>query len=172
MAQVKVEYGVGHLQFVWVSCYCSSICRCAVKHSLSSQFLHKHIVVVVMSCVQSTCVNVRRVPIMNCTIFCTSLTAITCSVSLGSITNGQVTYSPDTTPPYDFGTVATFSCNTGFSLSVDVVRTCGGDGSSQSGEWSGSSPVCVGELLHSSSMYRYTVRWYINFTSHHSPIVT
>ena len=71
---------------------------------------------------------------------------ITCP-SLGAITDGQVIYSPDTTSPHDFGTVATFICNTGCSLSGDSARTCGGDGSSQSGVWSGSSPVCLCELL-------------------------
>ena len=75
----------------------------------------------------------------------TSLTAITCQ-SLGTFANGQIAYSPDTIAPHNFGTVATFTCNTGFRLSGDMMRTCGGDGSSQSGEWSGSSPVCVGEL--------------------------
>ena len=75
-----------------------------------------------------------------------SHTVITC-LSLEAIANGQITYSPDTISPYNFGTVATFTCNTGFSLSGDMTRTCGGDGSSQSGVWSGSSPVCVGELL-------------------------
>ena len=80
------------------------------------------------------------------TFFFTSFPAITCP-SLGAFANGQVSYSPDTTAPHNFGTVATFSCNTGFSLSGGSTRTCGGDGSSQNGVWSGSSPVCVGELL-------------------------
>ena len=75
-----------------------------------------------------------------------SLSAVTCS-SLGTFANGQIIYSTDTTAPYDYGTVATFTCNTEFSLSGDSTRTCRGDGSSQIGVWSGSSPVCVGELL-------------------------
>ena len=78
--------------------------------------------------------------------FCTPIKAITCS-SLGAIADGTVTYSSDTTAPHDFGTVATFSCNTGCSRSGDSTITCGGDGSSQSGVWSGSSPVCTCELL-------------------------
>ena len=78
------------------------------------------------------------------TIFCTTISAITCH-SLGTIANGQVTDSTDTTSPSDFGTVATFTCNTGFGLDGDRMRTCGGDGSSRSGVWSGSSPMCVGE---------------------------
>ena len=73
--------------------------------------------------------------------FLCTISAIIC-LPLGAITNGQVTYS---TFPHNFGTVATFTCNTGFSLSGDSTRTCGGDGSSQNGVWSGSSPVCVGE---------------------------
>ena len=70
----------------------------------------------------------------------TSPSAITCS-SLGAFANGQITYSTDTTSPHDFGTVATFTCNTGFSLSGDSTRICG-----SGGVWSGSSPVCIGKL--------------------------
>ena len=74
-----------------------------------------------------------------------SFSAITCPSSLGTLDNGQISYSTDTTAPFDYGTVVTFTCNTGFSLSGDSMRSCGGDGSSQSGVWSGSSPVCIGD---------------------------
>ena len=70
--------------------------------------------------------------------------AITCSSLLGP-DNGQVTYSTDTTSPFDIGTMATYSCNTGFGLSGgDATRSCGGDGSSPNGIWSGMSPTCQG----------------------------
>ena len=50
-----------------------------------------------------------------------------------------------TPSPYDFGTMATYQCNGGFGLrGGDVTRTCGGDGSSPNGMWSGIPPMCEG----------------------------
>ena len=65
-------------------------------------------------------------------------TVITCD-SLSPPSNGQVTYSTDS---FSYGTVAMYSCIVGFGLMGDMTRTCGGDGSSPSGEWSGTSPSC------------------------------
>ena len=49
---------------------------------------------------------------------------------------------PDTLSQYDYETIATHKCNTGFVLTVgDVERTCG-DGNGVNGEWSGTAPVC------------------------------
>ncbi len=46
---------------------------------------------------------------------------------------------------YDFGTAATLTCNTGFSLTGgDSVRTCD-NGKGVEGEWSGEQPDCQGE---------------------------
>ena len=60
--------------------------------------------------------------------------------------NGQINFSLDVLAPFDFGTVATYSCCTGFGLNGgDVTRMCEGDGSSSIGEWSGTAPTCVGE---------------------------
>ena len=57
--------------------------------------------------------------------------------------NGQITYMSDNTPDNDHGTTATYSGNEGCVLGGgDVVRTCGGDGSIVTGEWSGSAPSC------------------------------
>ena len=72
--------------------------------------------------------------------------AISCS-TLTPPTNGQVTFSTDTSPPHVFGTVATFSCATGFGLHGDITRTCEGDGSSPNGVWGGLSPTCNGEYI-------------------------
>ena len=70
-------------------------------------------------------------------------TAITCSAL--NIENGMIMYSSDTTAPYDFGTTATYQCNEGYSfVRGDEVRTCGVDGSSSNGSWSGQSPACSG----------------------------
>ena len=73
------------------------------------------------------------------------LSAITC-ISLGAPTNGEVTYSSGTTSPFNYGTVATFTCNTGFGLIGNMTRTCEGDGSSPVGLWSEVTPTCVGEI--------------------------
>ena len=55
-------------------------------------------------------------------------------------------FASDTSAPYDFGTTATYSCNSGYSLVGDEVRTCGGDGSSTMGVWDLNEPSCEGML--------------------------
>ncbi|XP_064384964.1 uncharacterized protein LOC135333878 isoform X2 [Halichondria panicea] len=76
--------------------------------------------------------------------------AITCP-DLSDPANGQVTFATDTIVPYDFDTVATYSCDIGFGLSGDVMRTCGGDGLSPNGVWSGTEPICGGFMCSSLS---------------------
>ena len=69
-------------------------------------------------------------------------TALTCS-GLSVPQNGRIFFTPDTTSPYDYNSVATYACNPGFGLTGgDPTRTCGGDDSSTSGVWSGTAPVC------------------------------
>ena len=68
-------------------------------------------------------------------------TAIECP-ALTDVTNGAIVYTSDTTAPYNFGTTATHSCNSGYSLVGDKIRTCGGDGSNLTGEWDLSEPTC------------------------------
>ena len=60
--------------------------------------------------------------------------------------NGGVVYASDTSAPYDFGTTATFSCNSEYALIGDEVRTCGGDGSSTMGVWDLDFPSCECKL--------------------------
>ncbi len=69
--------------------------------------------------------------------------AITCT-SLSPVDNAVITYSPDTTSPFDLETSALHSCVDGFFLSGSSTRRCEGDGSSTSGMWSGSAPICTG----------------------------
>ena len=57
--------------------------------------------------------------------------------------NGLILFSSPA--PYEFGTTATYICNTGYGLSGDVTRTCEGDGSSPTGMWSGALPTCEGK---------------------------
>ena len=74
--------------------------------------------------------------------------AVTCS-ALSTDVNGVISYSPDTSEPFDFGTRATYSCTEGFYLPVggNIERMCEGDGSSTSGVWSGTAPPdCLGIL--------------------------
>ena len=59
----------------------------------------------------------------------------------GSLTdpaNGQVNQTAGTT----LGQTATYSCNTGYNLVGDSIRTC-----QATGNWSGSAPTCQGMLL-------------------------
>ncbi len=52
------------------------------------------------------------------------------------LSNGAVIYSLSTIPRLE-GTVASFSCNTGYTLSSTTTRTCQSDR-----QWSESTPVC------------------------------
>ena len=66
-------------------------------------------------------------PYVSVPMLCVLNTAIVCR-TLPDISNGFITYAPDTTPDYDFGTVATYACEAGFvldlSLGVSEMRTC------------------------------------------------
>ena len=60
----------------------------------------------------------------------------------GDFSGSGLFSDPDILSQYDYGTIATYKCNTGFVLTVgDVERTCG-DGNDVNGEWSGTAPVC------------------------------
>ncbi len=49
--------------------------------------------------------------------------------------------------PFDYLTVAAYTCNPGYGLSGgDSIRTCEGDDSSTTGEWSGTAPACESKL--------------------------
>ena len=57
----------------------------------------------------------------------------------------MIIYSSDTTPPYDYRTIATYECDPGYEITGgDSERTCTGDGSSSVGEWSETSVLCSG----------------------------
>ena len=95
------------------------------------------------------------------------LTGITCSESAvpsNIAVNGMIVYSSgDTTPPFDFGTTATYQCNGGYSLaSGDIERSCTGDGRSTVGEWDGTAPQCSRMFYYcnwSYHMIMYTQLW-------------
>lgn len=62
--------------------------------------------------------------------------------------NGEISFSSDDTAPFDFSTVAVYSCDAGFGLSGDKQRTCAGDGDDPMGEWSGLPPSCAGTRIY------------------------
>ncbi len=68
---------------------------------------------------------------------------ITCP-ALPIIVNGTIVYSfLGSTEGLKYGTIATYQCNSGYNItSGDRVRTCTGDGSTPSGQWSGTAPQC------------------------------
>ncbi len=64
--------------------------------------------------------------------------------------------SPDITAPFDLGTAAVYTCNTGFFLEGNMMRSCGGSEASIVGAWDGTNPRCSGIELKAHSMYYYT----------------
>ena len=72
------------------------------------------------------------------------ITAIECS-SL-SLANGGITYTADTTPEFEIGTVAMHMCDSGFALVGGMARTCVDDNQADNvGVWNGSAPTCEGK---------------------------
>ena len=67
-----------------------------------------------------------------------SLATVTDCGSLTDPDNGQVTLTAGTT----VGRNASYSCNTGYNLVGDSIRTC-----QASGFWSGNAPTCQGVYL-------------------------
>ena len=65
------------------------------------------------------------------------LTAVNCGTLINPA-NGRVSHTARTT----FGMTATYSCNTGYILVGNSIRTC-----QATGRWSGSAPTCQGVLL-------------------------
>ncbi|XP_064387537.1 uncharacterized protein LOC135335856 isoform X6 [Halichondria panicea] len=67
---------------------------------------------------------------------------------LDPITNGVITYAPDTTSNYDLDTVATYECDAGFFLDLSLggseMRTCvDDDGLDAIGEFDNQAPRCI-----------------------------
>ena len=63
----------------------------------------------------------------------------TCS-DLTPPTSGMIGYNMGTVSLRPVNTVATYTCNTGYTLNGGNTRTCGSDGA-----WSGSAPTCQGK---------------------------
>lgn len=72
-----------------------------------------------------------------------------------SLPNGMISYDTDPDPPpdtmFNVGTVATHSCDVGFSLVGDTTRTCMDDPESEFlGMWSGNAPSCERKTAYNS----------------------
>ena len=63
--------------------------------------------------------------------------------TLEDIDNGSVNMT-GVTP----GSTATYNCNQDYQLKGPATRTCLADGT-----WSGTEPTCIGESVHTVSMY-------------------
>lgn len=62
--------------------------------------------------------------------------------------NGQIYFTPDFLAPFDFGSMAKYSCDAGFGLNGgDIVRVCEGTSDSPIGSWSGEAPTCIRKLF-------------------------
>ena len=82
-----------------------------------------------------------------------SFTVIKCS-ALPNIENGDIVYSDDISEPYDYGTTATYQCDSGYELTGgDTVRTCTGDGSSPVVQWNGIETKCTGKDITTTSTH-------------------
>ena len=75
--------------------------------------------------------TVKHTPCCICNIF---LTAVDCG-DLSQPSNGQISI-----PATTLGSMATYSCDPGYTLDGNASRICGSDG-----QWSGSQPSCSGE---------------------------
>ncbi len=83
----------------------------------------------------------------NCVTFNKMVTAITCS-DVPTISNGVIVYSSDTTEPYNYGTTATYECDTGYELtSGNKKRNCTKSGLNSEGIWNGIMPTCSGIVV-------------------------
>ncbi len=69
--------------------------------------------------------------------------AVLCSITGDTLTNGIISYS-DSRRPIVAGTVATYTCVTGYTLDGTDTRTCV-DSPRFSG-WSSEVPTCISEL--------------------------
>ncbi len=76
-------------------------------------------------------------------VFSPATTPTTCA-DLTAPSNGMIAYDTESMDARPVGTEATFTCITGYTLSVtgDMTRTCGA-----TGDWSGTDPTCECESI-------------------------
>ena len=87
---------------------------------------------------------------------CIPLSAVIECPTLTAPSNGQVSYTTDLSSRFDIGTVATFSCDAGFSLNgTTTTLTCADDDQADTiGTWRGTEPSCLGKSFELISTCR------------------
>ena len=77
---------------------------------------------------------------------------INCTI-LDDPENGQVTFTPGVVMTLEtgLGAVANYTCNEGYDLVGDTLRTC-----EANGQWDGGDPMCMGTYF----LWRYTFTIY------------
>ncbi len=90
------------------------------------------------------------------TIYYPPSTALTCR-GISTPDNGRIVYSTAVSLFYDYKTSATYFCDVGFGISEGtIIRTCGGDGSTPNGIWTGADAMCGGIKIQSCTCnYNY-----------------
>ena len=87
--------------------------------------------------------------------------------------NGQVSYATDMTSPYEIGTVATFTCNAGFSLdgAADTLTCADDDQIDTVGTWGGTEPTCERMFISTNFKARFSQMFFF-FTAIECPALT
>ena len=99
--------------------------------------VHSHVLVELMECGHLLSHHVKVSKEINLYFSPNNIISVGCGPLIAP-TNGQV----DTPSGTTFGSVATFSCNTGYVLSHQQVVMCGVDGM-----WSPARPSCLGKII-------------------------
>ena len=94
-------------------------------------------------------------------IHCSSYIVHDCPVL--TITNGMVSYQPPRTPPV-VGATASYTCNTGYTLSGNNMRTCQ---EVNDGTWTGSDPSCNREFNLTFEVVTHCIRAHIDMYQGH-----
>ncbi len=85
--------------------------------------------------------------------------------SLSPPTNGRVAYFTDSAPPYDYDTVATYTCDIGFGIAGgDVNSVCTDENNEAVGRWTRIPPTCERKFYTHSSFTRDIVNAYACMT--------
>ena len=87
----------------------------------------------------------------------------TCS-DLSEVVNGRISYNSGSSNRRSVNTVATYSCNSGFSLKGGEKRTCEVDS-----DWSGTAPTCIGEPNSHSTVNTCTSLFLVIQQKIHAP---
>ena len=76
---------------------------------------------------------------------------INCTI-LDDPENGRVTFTPGVVATIEtgLGAVANYTCNEGYDLVGDTLRTC-----EANGQWDGGEPTCMGMYLFGSTLCFY-----------------